>query len=69
MMLVTILFSYLKRVGDIWWPNLKYSYISNSQDMLSIGMVSTRVFLRTYYAKYVMDSSITKAMYHGKYVL
>ena len=34
--------------------NLKYTYLRNSQDMLSIIMVSTS---RTYYARYVMDPS------------
>ena len=40
--------------------NLEYSYLGNSQYMLSIVMVPSWLFLRTYYARYIMAPSITK---------
>lgn len=40
--------------------NPKYSYVGNSQEMSSPIMVLIRVFLWTYYARYVMDPSIIK---------
>ena len=41
-------------------PNLESSYLGNFEDMSCAIMVLTQVFLRTYYARYVMDPSITE---------